>query len=189
MSCSLLRKRSEILDDRLRSFTFNEHSAFLLNHGHFSYNPVQAEAWHPQFPLNRVQAHGAVELKAVPCLRKRESVNEYVRKNEVKASAEDLKKCSADLVGADELEPRLSKKLLHMIEVRKRLCTESEKMLDKRMQKLEGQLRIKELIHVAEVIKSVFTIQGGGTVLLEEVLERLRDVDSGRIKSRGKHLG
>lgn len=188
MNRSLLRKRSELLTDRLKSFTFSEHSAFLLKHGHFSYNPAQAEAWHSHFPLNKVEVHGALELKPVPHVHKRQSVNEYVRKNEVRASAEELQKSSADLVGADELEPRLSKKVLHMIEVRKRLCTESEKVLDERMQRLEGQLKVKELVHVAEVIKSAFTIQGGGIVLLEEVLERLRDVDSGRITTRGKRL-
>ena len=171
----VLKKRADILRERLIKFTMKEHNEFLLEHG-----LEQSTQWNSLFPLNEVKLKDLVTLKESPKVHKKETVRDYIKKNKVKVDGlPEVNKVF------EHNKLSLSKEMIHRLEVRKRLCSESEKEIKRRVQAAEDQARIKELIHLAEVIKSAFTTQGEKNILLEDMVGKVIDVEAGRIISKG----
>ena len=137
-----------------------------------------------------------IKLKPIPIIQKKETVNEYVQKNDIRKNCDkmandvlsqgDLQKYSQDNEAeSDNSAPYLSQELIQKIKIKQRVLEDCKDKILSKMKANELKNKEDQLWKTAETIKTIFSTQKSSIAPLEDIVAKLEDTERGVYISKG----
>jgi hypothetical protein len=95
MGTELLRQRAKTLRGRLLTRALEAHSLYTRSFGDDSFDPVELQTWHHNFPVHTLDVEPNVALKPKPELEPQSTVSDFLRDNDIKQQLLDAAMKSA----------------------------------------------------------------------------------------------
>eukprot|EP00826_Nyctotherus_ovalis_P041276 TRINITY_DN4133_c0_g1_i4.p1 TRINITY_DN4133_c0_g1~~TRINITY_DN4133_c0_g1_i4.p1 ORF type:complete len:265 (+),score=80.50 TRINITY_DN4133_c0_g1_i4:1148-1942(+) len=196
MKCEVMRQRAELVKERLLNFVLERHGEFLAENCYGEYDPKEKRAWHALFKLNAVSLNEEVELKPIPSLQRKETVNDFIQKNDIRKKSnriaqekfgkplpEDIN--SFEDSSTDSTMPYLSQELIQKIKIKEKVLHDCEKDVQDKITLTVQSTKDDRLRKLAETLRTIFATQKTSIAPLEDIIGKLKDTDRGVYVSRG----
>lgn len=196
MKFEVMRRRAELVKERLLNFVLERHSEFLAENCYGEYDPKQKRAWHALFRLNAISLNGEIELKPMPSLQRKETVNDFIQKNDIRKKSNRIaqekfgKPLPEDISpfedsSTDSTMPYLSQELIQKIKIKEKVLHDCEKDVEDKITLTVQSTKEDRLRKLAETLRTIFATQRTSIAPLEDIVAKLKDTDRGVYVSRG----
>jgi len=199
MKFEVIRQRVKILKERLMNYVLKKHEEFIKGNYYGSYDPKEKREWHALFKLHKISLDTTITLKEMPSPQKKETVNDYLQKNDIKKRSTKIieEKLSQPLTDGLSLNEDsstestmsyLSQELIQKIKIKEKVIQDCGKDVDEKIILTEQNTRKEKLGKLAETLKTIFATQKSSLAPLEDIIGKLKDTDRGVYVSKGKCL-
>jgi hypothetical protein len=199
MNFEIIRQRVEILKQRLVNYVMKKHEEFMKANYYGDYDPKEKREWHALFKLHTISLDGAITLKPMPSLQKKETVNDYLQKNDIRKKSSKIiqEKLSQSLnddlnfnedSSTESTMPYLSQELIQKIKIKEKVMQDCSKDVDEKITLTEQNSKKEKLGKLAEILRTIFATQKSSLAPFEDIVGKLKDTDRGVYVSKGKYL-
>jgi len=185
-----LKRRSEILYERIFSITLAEYNEYCTIHKVENYDIYEKGNWHPLFNPHVLELKESINLKPKPNDQESESVSEFIKKNDLKKIYVQAALESVKITKTQSPKPKsfsqpaqktyLDQKIMQKIQAKEKALTECKKEIEERVETTEQKSKEFRLTKLAETLKTIFSTQKASMSPLESVIEKLRDNERGQ---------